>query len=523
MNDFENILLSAAAQNRQAGRLDQAEAMLKQILSDQPGELRAAAELSLVYWAMGRPDSATQVLEMAGDASSESGSAYLRLGYMYRAQLKHEQAVAAFRRAVHAEPDNHEYLRAFVSSLLYCPSIKPQARFREIREIGRAIEASAPKLFAQFNCKHEPIRIGYLGSAMRAHSVSYFLLPIIKASSERFSVLTYNLSEIEDDVTKRIKAHSWRYSNLSGMSSEAAAKKIYRDGVNILVDLDGYSADIVPLQILSHKPAPLQVSWIGWPDTTGLDRIDYRIVDHYTDPVGSIADNSHTEKLVRMPGSFSVYSPPLGAPVVNDLPALTNGYITFGSFNNLYKMNDDVIALWAKLMLAIPESILVLKFVKEEDPILRKSIEEKFANWGVAVGRLRFFLGTSRVQDHLRNFHSVDISLDPFPYNGTTTSCDSLWMGVPVIAMSGNLHLSRVGLSQMTNIGMPQLCASKEDEYVAIARNLAMDLNGLRSIRMGLREQMLNSPLMDAEGFIVQYEAWLNLIWREYRETGADV
>jgi predicted O-linked N-acetylglucosamine transferase (SPINDLY family) len=298
------------------------------------------------------------------------------------------------------------------------------------------------------------------------------------------------------------------------MSDDRAAETIQRDKIDILTDLAGHTANNRIL-LFARKPAPVQVSWIGYPATTGLSAMDYKIVDSYTDPPG-MTEQYYTEKLLRMPESFLCYLPDKDSPEVGPLPALSSGHITFGSFNNFAKVTPEAMDVWAKILQALPGSRLVLKAKSLSGKGIREHIADTFMQRGIAAERLHMLGWEPSVGDHLGTYNRIDISLDTFPYNGTTTTCEALWMGVPVITLAGNTHASRVGVSLLINAGVSELIAKTCDEYLAIAVALATDTRRLQSMRERLRNMMRQSPLTDAKRFVNALETHYRMIWEQW-------
>ena len=272
---------------------------------------------------------------------------------------------------------------------------------------------------------------------------------------------------------------------------------------------------IIVCSLFARKPAPVQVSWIGYPNTTGLSTIDYRIVDGYTDPPG-LTDPFCSEKLIRLPESFLCYLPDKDSPVVGDLPAMKSGHITFGSFNYFPKVSRETVAVWTAILKAVPDSRLVMKTRNFADSATRRYAMDMFIGQGIAAERIELSSMKTSFEEHLNAYNRIDIALDTFPYNGTTTTCEALWMGVPVVTFAGNTHASRVGKSLLTNVGLPDLVAGTFEEYVPIAVNLAGDLKRLQALRGSLRETMRNSPLTDATRFVVNLENCYMEMWEEW-------
>lgn len=518
MNESINIRLKMARMNQQSGALDQAEALARQAVDSNPEHAEANLTLGSIYLTMNESELAEQYIRKASELAPDSRDPHFFLGWIHRMRLRHTESVEAFKRAATCQPDNLSNWQDVIFSMQYCPNIDPEEEFSFIKSTGNFIERKVPRLFFEYENPADPIRIGYLGSEIRTHSVSYFLLPVILRHSDRYQVHIYNTGRTQDAMTERIKGSAHRYRYLFGMSSEDVARQIHADNIDILVDLDGYT-EVTTLRVFCHRPAALQLSWIGYPGTTGLECMHYRIVDELTDPVDGIADRIHTEALIRLPESFSVYSPPSGAPGICDTPVIERGYVTFGSFNNPYKLNPEVVGVWAEILHAVPGSILMLKYPTLENPVIRESIVSLFSEHDIQAERLIIIPERDDIQKHFERYHDIDIALDPFPYSGTTTTCDALWMGVPVISLAGEKHISRVGLSQLSNIGLHELVAKNREDYVRIAKELAERPNRLNEMRLQMRERMSHSPLMDADRFIATFESSLEEIRGRHQQN----
>ena len=283
------------------------------------------------------------------------------------------------------------------------------------------------------------------------------------------------------------------------MNDDDLVNLIREDNIDILVDLSGHTAKN-RLTIFPRKPAPIQVTWLGYPNTTGLSSIDYRFTDEIADPVGE-ADELHSEELVRLPEGFLCYQGDESVSMNKALPCLKRGHVTFGSFNNLTKMGPQVIKVWAKILQAVPDSHLLLKSKQLTDSSTKSRYIELFKQEGISEDRLELHSWMPEKDGHLRLYDHVDIGLDPFPYNGTTTTCEALWMGVPVITMCGDRHSSRVGASILTHVGLEEFIATDIDEYINMAIKYANNMDSIKSIRADLRRNMQNSDLCNADAF----------------------
>jgi predicted O-linked N-acetylglucosamine transferase (SPINDLY family) len=297
------------------------------------------------------------------------------------------------------------------------------------------------------------------------------------------------------------------------LSDEEVRRQICADGIDVLIDLAGHTEG-TRLPALASKPAPVTASWLGYPGTTGLPTIDYRITDPLADPEGS--ERLHTERLIRLPQGFLCYRPPAEAPEVLPPPALAREGVTFGSFNRLAKVTPEVVKVWARILHALPRARLLVKDALLRNEDFRRDFAESFAREGVGPERLDLRAFMPGLADHLGAYGEVDVALDPFPYNGTTTTCEALWMGVPVVNLVGDRHAGRVGLSLLSRVGLDHLTASEIDSYVRIATVLAGDLPGLARLRGELRDRLRQSSLCDAPRFARAFEVALRAMWQDW-------
>jgi predicted O-linked N-acetylglucosamine transferase (SPINDLY family) len=298
------------------------------------------------------------------------------------------------------------------------------------------------------------------------------------------------------------------------VSDQNVAEMIRKDQIDILVDLAGHTAGN-RLLVFARKPAPIQVTYLGYPDATGLSAMDYRLTDVHADPPG-MTEQFYSEELLRLPRSFICYRPPSDSPEVGALPALRKGFITFGSFNHLAKINTQVVDLWSQILKRVPNSRILIKNVGLEDDSTRNEMLERFAAHAIEASRVDLRAKAATYVEHLNLYNEMDIALDTFPYNGTTTSCEAMWMGVPMVTLAGEHHAGRVGLSLLTNIELPQLIAKEPAEYVDAAVKLSADTDNLAAIRLSLRERLADSGLLDAPNFAGDVEAIWRDIWRRY-------
>jgi len=289
-------------------------------------------------------------------------------------------------------------------------------------------------------------------------------------------------------------------------------KLIKNDKIDILVDLAGHTAKN-RLLVFAQKPAPIQVTWLGYPNTTGLQAIDYRFTDIIADPIGE-SDKLHSEKLIRLDNGFQCYKGNKNISINTQLPSQRQGHITFGSFNNLTKVTPEVIKVWSIILKALPTSHLLLK--AKQLAYSKDRYLDLFRQEGVAEGRIQLHGHLASLSDHLTLYNSTDICLDPFPFNGATTTCEALWMGVPVVTLAGDRHAGRVGASLLTNIGLTRFISQDIGSYIETAIKMAGDTDYLQSVRQGLRERMQRSPLCDGRSFANEVESAYQKMWAQY-------
>lgn len=363
------------------------------------------------------------------------------------------------------------------------------------------------------------LRIGYVSADFRRHALSHFVLPLLEHHDPaRIEVYCYSNTPKTDDITRRCEALASHWRDIVAMPDAAAEELIRSDGIDILVDLSGHTSGN-RLDLFARKPAPAQVTYLGYPATTGLPQMDYRLTDAMADPPGA-SDARYVERLLRLPHSLWCFAPPPQMPEIGPLPVSGTGHITFGSLNSVFKLTPPLLALWSRLLIALPESKLVLATVPSGAP--RERILREFESKDIDPARLEFhgFLPW----DQFWALHGrIDIALDSFPCNGGATTCETLWLGVPLVSLAGGAFLARAGLSLLTVIGLPELVAHSEDEYLRIARDLAGDRVRLAGLRAGMRERMRASPLLAAAAFTRDLEDCYRTVWSQWcaRQTVA--
>jgi predicted O-linked N-acetylglucosamine transferase (SPINDLY family)/predicted SAM-dependent methyltransferase len=459
----------------------------------------------------GRTEEAREIMEQLIASGRGLGQAYFNLGGIYRDYARIDEAVAACRRAVGLDPDNPDAYTNLLLTLNYSPDCDAAALLLEHRRFGAR--------FARPYVEPQPdrswprrLRVGYVSPDFRRHVVAQFVEPILAHHDrERFEIFCYHNQRHEDEYTRRFRQLADHWLDCVHMSDHDLAERIRSDGVDMLVDLAGHTNGH-RLRVFAAKPAPLQLSYLGYPNTTGLAAIDYRITDGRADPAGE-AEQWSVERLLRPWPTYFCYRPPLETPDVAPLPASATGCVTFGSFNNFPKVSGPFLDAAARILAMVPGSRLKLKSKTLAVPHVAQRVRERFAQAGIDPARLELRGWESSVHGHLAAYGSIDIAIDTFPYNGATTTCEALWMGVPVVTVVGDRHAGRVGASLLNAVGLGELVAKDVDAYVATCASLAADLGGLARLRSGLRERMRQSPLMDETGFTRALERCYDEIW----------
>jgi protein O-GlcNAc transferase len=501
---------------QQLGRFEEAASCYREAVRIDPRYQDARINLALLLKDHGRPCDAERELAEALRLEPDSVRISYNLANMLHLQGRSLEAVAAYRETLRLDPEHLDAQQNLLFALHYSPQFTDRQIYAE-HLAAAAKKAFRPGAVPLASTPAYPsgrrIRIGYLSPDFRSHAVARFIEPILTHHDRsRFEIFCYaNLAQ-PDQTTKRLQGAAEHWRDISRESDEKAARMIAEDGIDILIDLAGHtSGNRLPL--FARRPAPLQVTWLGYPDTTGLPQMDYRITDPLADPPGR-TDRFHSERLIRLPRAFCCYLPPPDSPAVGPLPLFSAGRVTFGSFNNLAKVTPEVIALWGRVLHAVAGSRLLLKCRPLADPQVCARIMAGFRSAGVDPERIELHGGDASAAAHLAQYQRVDIALDTFPYNGTTTSCEALWMGVPVVTLAGTRHAARTGVSILTNCGLADLVAQSCEQYVSIACELAENAGLLREFRYGLRERMQVSPLMDGAGITRELEAALVSILR---------
>ncbi|KPA16673.1 O-linked N-acetylglucosamine transferase, SPINDLY family [Candidatus Magnetomorum sp. HK-1] len=487
----------------------------QQALRLNPGYYPAYNNIGLVLNDIGDYSNAMAYFEQAIDLNANDISHLYNMAHTLENVGNIKEALHYLERIIHLCPNFQKAYSSLLSALNYTFSYA-QVIYDTHIKWGNQIESSIVPI-ENIKVDKEPnriLRVGYVSPDFYRHSVTYFFEPILtNHNKQEVYTVCYSDSSNTDNFTKRLMASANQWHDCRQMNDDDLANLIQKDQIDILVDLSGHTAKN-RLLVFARKPAPIQVTYLGYVNTSGLSRMDYRIVDKWTDPIEKV--HPHTETLVRLPNTFLCYSPPEDSPPVVKEPMIINNYVTFGSFNAIKKINDATVDLWAQIINAVPSSRLYLKCHAFIDQPTRENYYKKFNAYGISNNRLIFNAFTHSFSDHLAQYHLIDIGLDTYPYNGTTTTCEALWMGVPVITLDSDRHAGRVGLSILQSIGLKGLIAYTEKEYIDIAVSLANNVELISQLRQSLRPLLSSSALCNASEFTHSLESAYREMWYRY-------
>lgn len=461
---------------------------------------------------IGLNSEALECFQDAVAANPNLQTAQNNIGNLLKDRGRGAEALPHYRRSMELAEGKFAASRLTKNNYLLCfqylPEVTPEAVFEEHRKWGMetvklirpAFNHSGRKLPAG-----EKLRVGFVSADFCQHPVGVFMEPLLRElAGGRFEIFAYADYKKADSVSERMKVTVPNWRETGSMTDAELAKVIHEDGIDVLFELTGHTA-LNRLDMFALKPAPVQATYLGYPSTTGLPTIDFRLTDANADPAG-MTEKIHTEKLVRIAECAWSFSPHPGAPEVGPLPASAKDAVTFGCFNNMAKWNEPLYELWLEILRRVPGSRLKLKARTLLDNEVRGELETWFAERGIERDRLEFTGHSRGIANHLAEYNKVDIALDSYPYHGTTTTCEALWMGCPVVTLEGPSHVSRVGVSLLKTVGLPECVVKTHEAYVEKAVALAGDLEALSTLRAGMRERLLASPLMDSPGFARRFE-----------------
>lgn len=496
------------------GNMDGAITSFRRATLLKPNYAEACGNLGAALFLKGELREAEEWMQRTLSIRPDIAEVHCNLGFLRMTESKEEEAVTCFRAALQIKTD---YLAAHTNLVMLMeasPRFSAEEIFREHRRFFQPMEASLLPAWQPFsnNCNSErKIKIGYVSGDFRTHSSAFFMEPIFERHDKsQFALYAYNNSALGDSVTERIAKSFDHWSDCYSSTDEQLTSQIQADGIDILVDLSGMTANN-RLAVFARKPAPIQVTWVGYPSTSGLQAMDYRLTDHFMDPPG-LTEQYHTETLVRL-SAESTYQPPSNCPEVNVLPALTSSGLMLACLNNPTKINQPVVDLWAKILKALPAAKLMLSHSGNDVAMIR--LMHLFEHARVDADRL-VFQPKLAIHDYLALHHNIDLALDCFPYNGGTTTSHSLWMGVPVVTLVGNRSIARCGVSLMMRAGLPEFVAQDEQGYFECVLRWVNDLPHLNEIRNSLRDRILSQPSNSPDQYTREVEAAFRNMWRTW-------
>eukprot|EP00439_Symbiodinium_sp_Y106_P063361 s128_g9.t2 len=486
----------------------------------------ANKNLGAIYGSMGRMADAIRLTRVAIESSRQDAEAYNNLALLLRDQCDVDACLENLDLCISLEPENRHAGSNRLMSLNYQSERLPEEVFEAHRSWGRSLEQRLGQAFYRWNHAQKgaaaPLRVGYVSPDFYSHSVSYFIHAALKYHDPAFvDVVCYSDVVQEDDKTRHFRSLVPRWRNICGRRDEEVAKLIWEDGIDILVDLTGHTGNN-RLGVFACKPAPVCITWLGYPHTTGLSRMDYRISDEHADPKD--APGLTTEKLLYLPECFLCYTPPDSAPPVLLKPAQENyGCVTFGCFNNLAKVSTLTIRLWSKVLHEVPDARLFVKSKALACPKVQEKMRRAFAMHGIAAARLDLTGLQPQTGSHLHMYSFIDVALDTAPYAGTTTTCEALYMGVPVVTLKGRgIHAQNVGASLLSAVQLSDLVTETEEEFVKQAGACARNVARLAALRAGLRTRMQRSVLCDGPRHVARLERLYATVMTGMPEAGLD-
>lgn len=534
----------------QSDRLDEAERILDGILESSPGEVNVPFLRGTLFLKKGENERALefflQVYEklprFLGNLNNIARTNYLLKRYddavvYYKKYLEIEPkadvilaslaacfyrlndldaTIKCFREVLKISPHMENVASNILTAMIYAEFVSPEEQAEEARRFGKNMAKlySEKTDFINNKNKDRKLRIGYISPDFREHPIPYFVEPLFRHhNKEKFEIYAYSTTLMDNPVMERMRTCVDVWRDLRGLKAEESCNLIIKDNIDILVDLAGHTADN-SLKVFVSRAAPVQVTWLGYPATTGVQAMDYRITDSYAEPPG-MTEHLNTEELWRLPHIFCVYNPKEKSPAVIDHPPFEdNGYVTFGCFNNFLKVRDSVLAVWSRILEQVPESRLLLEIDGIADPKFLSKIQERLKCQNIPLDRVILEPRTESNQYVLYN--KIDIALDPFPCVGGTTSMDTLWMGVPFVTLAGHYFGSRMGVTILSNAGLPELITHSTEDYISTAVNLATDHERLKKIRHNLRDKFAKSPIMNYQEFACDMEAAYRAMWHKY-------
>ncbi|MCP4326956.1 MAG: tetratricopeptide repeat protein [Alphaproteobacteria bacterium] len=507
-----------------SGRFDDAERVLDRARAAAPDDRDLLHIHAKTLRQLQRLDEAERTLRKLVAIDPRDAAAYRGLGMVELNRGNIALAIDAFGRAATLQPRDSVAESNANMALLYDDRATP----RDVADAHRAwarrhadrYAAAAPP-FANPPDPDRRLKVGLVSADLRTHSVTYFLEPLLEAhDGAAIEITCFDSGTGGDETTRRLQALADGWHNIAGAADAEIVELIRGLGIDVLVDLSGRTVGNRAL-VFAARAAPVQIAYLGYPATTGLTTMDYRLTDAVADPPGA-TEAWHSETLLRLEPCFLCYRPRADAPPIAPPAMAAAGSPTFGSFNNTMKLSETTIALWSAVLGAVPAARLVVKFGFLKAPEVRRSLIARFADHGIDAERLDLRAGGDEPRTHLAAYGDIDIALDPTPYNGTTTTCEALWMGVPVLTVAGAAHVSRVGASILTAAGLPELVCRDGPDLARRAAELAAAPERLAELRRTMRERLDRSPLTAGPGFARRFEGAVRTAWRAWCTRAED-
>jgi predicted O-linked N-acetylglucosamine transferase (SPINDLY family) len=497
------------------GNLSAAVGALEVALKQRPDYAGAWYNYGDVLWKLERRAEAEAALRREMEIDPAYLPALLLLGRILRSDARIGEALEVFGAARKLAPERFDLESMELHALNFSDEISEEALSARHRSFGARLEKAFPPRFAPFRNsrnRERRLRVGYVSSDFCLHPVALFVISLLERHNRSaYKIYCYSTSSNTDDVTRQVQSRTDVWRDATKMSDSELADTINRDEIDILVDLTGHAGRL-RLGVFAQQPSPVQVTWLGYLSTVGLTRIRYRLSDARSDPPG-LTEHLHTETLVRLPHSQWCYRPWVPIDHATEPPFRRNGFITFGSFNNMPKLSRTVLKLWFEILARLPDSRLVI--VGVPDGSARERLIRDFGDAGIDASRITI-VPRVPLDQYFRWFDAVDIALDTMPYSGGTTTCDTLWMGVPVVTCPGSRSVSRSAASILATVGLPAWIASTPEDYVRLAVEFARDGAAIAELRKSLRQRMRESPIMDEPRFVSDVEDAYRQMWRTW-------
>lgn len=517
--DYAEALHNLSVLLKAQQRIDEAEDLCRKALFINPNYSNAHVTLCNVLMEQSRFDQAEEASRQSLVLNPSSAESYNCLAGALISQGKTSEAITAFEKALELKPDYSQAHSNLLFALNYRPELTSSKRFHIAQSFGQSISNKVDARFNSWSCPLNPqrLRVGIVSGDLRNHAVGFFLEGFLsQIDPARIELIAYPTRRTTDKTTLRLRGFMSEWKPISEIGDRAAAQLIHDDAIHVLLDLSGHTSNN-RLPIFAWKPAPVQATWLGYFATTGVAEIDYIIADKTGVPEGN--RDQFSESVYYLPDTRLCFTPPVMNIQPSETPARTNGYVTFGCFQNISKLNDNVLQIWGKILALNPRARLYIQSIQLESLAAKIELIDRLRHYSIAAERVTL-QGPLERDSYLAAYAKVDVILDTFPYPGGTTTCEALWMGVPTVTLAGHTMLEKQGASLLTAAGRAEWVANSEDDYVDKAIALSSDIPSIEKLRRGLRKQTLESPLFDAPRFARNLENALWDMWSRYRTTG---